>query len=165
VTQPPWYLAALDALNPVLVALLRSRLSWPLSVGLMAVTVTGRRSGRRYTIPVGHHDVGDAIVVLVSDAAHRQWWRNFHGGAAATLWLHGRAVAAEGTVVPPASLEFRRRAEQAFRRAGFIARIFGIAFDPRVGLTDAQHDALAAYAAIVVFRPTGAEHPFGREES
>jgi hypothetical protein len=120
----------------------------------MAVTVTGRRSGRRYTIPVGYHDVGDAIVVLVSDAAHRQWWRNFHGGAPATLWLHGRAVAADGIVVPPASAEFRARAEQAFRRAGFIAGIFGIAFDPAIGLTDAQRDALAAYAQIVAFRPS-----------
>ena len=119
------------------------------------MTVTGRRSGRRYTIPVGYHDVGDAIVVMVSDAAHRQWWRNFHRGAPATLWLHGRAVPAEGIVVPPASAEFRARAEQAFRRARFVAGIFGIAFDPAVGLTDAQRDALAAYARIVVFRRTG----------
>jgi hypothetical protein len=118
----------------------------------MAVTVRGRRSGRVYTIPVGHHDVGDAIVVMVSDAAHRQWWRNFHGGAPATLWIDGRAVAADGIVVPPASAEFAARAEQAFRRAGFVAGIFGIAFDPAVGLTDAQRDALAAYARIVVFR-------------
>jgi hypothetical protein len=152
--QAPWYLSALDRLNPVLVALLQSRLHWPLSAGLMAVTVTGRRSGRRYTIPVGHHDVGDAIVVMVSDAAHRQWWRNFHGGAPATLWLHGRAVAAHGVVVPPASSEFGARAEQVFRRARFISGIFGIAFDPAVGLTDGQRQALAAYARIVVFRAT-----------
>jgi hypothetical protein len=151
--EAPGYLSALDRLNPVLVALLCSRwFHWPASIGLMAVTVTGRRTGRLYTIPVGYHDVGDAIVVMVSDAAHRQWWRNFHGGAAATLWLHGREVAAEGIVVPPASDEFRRRAEQAFRRAGFIAGIFGIAFDPAVGLTDAQCRALAAYARIVLFR-------------
>jgi hypothetical protein len=121
----------------------------------MAVTVTGRRSGRSYTIPVGYHDVRDAIVVMVSDASHRQWWRNFHGGAAATLWLHGRPVAAVGTVVPPAGPEFRARAEQAFRRARFVAGIFGIAFDPAIGLTHAQRDALAAYARIVVFRRTG----------
>ena len=120
----------------------------------MAITVTGRRSGRSYTIPVGFHDVGDAIVVMVSDAAHRQWWRNFHGGAPATLWLRGRPVAAEGIVVPPASPEFRARAEDAFRRAGFVAGIFGIAFDPGTGLTDGQRDALAAYARIVAFRPT-----------
>ena len=120
----------------------------------MGVTVTGRRSGRRYTIPVGYHDVGDAIVVMVSDAAHRQWWRNFHGGAPATLWLRGRPVAAHGVVVPPSSAEFGARAEQAFRRARFIAGIFGIAFDPAIGLTDVQRDELAAYAQIVAFRPT-----------
>lgn len=153
-TQAPWYLSALDRLNPLLVALLQSRLHWPLSAGLMAVTVTGRRTGRRYTIPVGYHDVGDAIVVMVSDAAHRQWWRNFHGGAPATLWVRGRPVAARGIVVPPASTEFGARAEQAFRRARFIAGIFGIAFDPAVGLTAGQRDALATYAQIVAFRPT-----------
>jgi hypothetical protein len=154
--QAPWYLSTLDRLNPLLVALLQSRLHWPLSAGLMAITVTGRHSGRRYTIPVGYHDVGDAIVVMVSDAAHRQWWRNFHGGAPATLWLHGRAVPAHGVVVPPASAEFGARAEQAFRRASFIAGIFGIAFDPAGGLTDEQREALAAYARIVVFRPDAA---------
>jgi hypothetical protein len=105
---------------------------------------------------VGYHDVGDAIVVMVSDAAHRQWWRNFHGGAPATLWLAGRSVAADGVVVPPASPEFAERAEQAFRRGGFVAGIFGIAFDPSVGLTDAQREALAAYARIVVFRRSDA---------
>jgi hypothetical protein len=120
----------------------------------MAVTVTGRRSGRRYTIPVGYHDVGDAIVVMVSDAGHRQWWRNFRGGAPATLWLRGRPVAAHGVVVPPASPEFGARAEQAFRRASFIAGIFGIAFDGAIGLTDEQRQALAAYAQIVTFQPT-----------
>jgi hypothetical protein len=155
-TEAPWYLSALDRLNPLLVALLRSRLHWPLSAALMAVTVTGRRSGRRYTIPVGYHDVGDAIVVMVSDAAHRQWWRNFHGGAPATLWLRGRPVAAHGVVVPPASPEFGARAEQAFRRASVIAGIFGIAFDPANGLTDGQRQALAAYARIVTFQPTAA---------
>jgi len=153
-TKAPWYLAALDRLNPLLVALLQSRLHWPLSAGLMAVTVTGRRSGRRYTIPVGYHDVGDAIVVMVSDAAHRQWWRNFHGGAPATLWLRSRPVAFHGIVVPPPSAEFGARAEQVFRRARFIAGIFGVAFDPAIGLTDGERDALAAYAQIVVFRPT-----------
>ena len=44
---------------------LRSRLHWLLSSGLTLITVTGRRTGQRYTIPVGYLETPDAVVVLV----------------------------------------------------------------------------------------------------
>jgi hypothetical protein len=144
---------------------LGSRLHWLLSTGLMLVTVTGRRSGRTYTIPVGYHDVGDAVVVMVSDAANRQWWRNFRTPAPARLRLRGRSIAVEGTAPPPDSPEFVRRAEQAFRRARFVGRIFGIEFDAAVGLTAAQRETLAGYARVVVFRRTNGVEGAGKAAS
>ena len=150
--EPPAWVRLLDRLNPLVVAVLRSPVHWLLGAGLMLVSVTGRRSGRTYTIPVGYHDVGDAVIVLVSDAAHRQWWRNYRTPAGASLRLRGRPVAVDGWAPPPDDPEFGRRVEQAFRRVGFVARIFGIEFDPAVGLTDAQRAAFAAYARVVVFR-------------
>lgn len=146
------YLKLLDRLNPLIVAILGSWLHWLLSSGLMILKVTGRHSGKTYSIPVGYHDVGEAIVVLVSDAAHRQWWRNFRSPAMAQVRLRGSWMSVEGSAPSPDSAEFASCAEQAFRRAPFIGRIFGIEFDTARGLTAEQHKALAEYARVVVFR-------------
>lgn len=151
--EAPGYVRALDRLNPLLVTILRSPFHWLASRGLMALTITGRRSGRVYTIPVGYHDVGDAIIVMVSGAATRSWWRNFRQPHPAELTLRGKPIRATGEVLPPSSDEFRRRAEQSFSRAAFIPRIFKIDFDPSAGLRPDQVEALGAYAAIVRFTP------------
>ncbi len=152
VTSPAW-VRLLDRLNPVVVAVLRSPVHWLASRGLMAVTIRGRRTGRTYTIPVGYHEIGDAVVVLVSDGPGRSWWRNFLEPHPAVLTIRGRALAAQGQALDPASDEFRERAEQAFRRASFIARIFGVDFDPERGLSAEQQAKLGATAAIVRFIP------------
>jgi len=55
-------------LNPLVAWLLRSTLHPLVSGGLMLLEVTGRRTGRRYWIPVGYQRNGDAIIVLVSHA-------------------------------------------------------------------------------------------------
>ena len=47
--------AVLRLLNPLLAALLRSPLHRLASKNLMLLTVTGRKSGRTYTLPVGRH--------------------------------------------------------------------------------------------------------------
>ena len=136
-------------LNPLVTAMLRSPLHCFLSPGLMLVTVTGRRSGRTYTIPVGYLDDDDALVVLVNDAPLKQWWRNYLDGGPITVELGRRRLDGSAHVVSPDSEEFRRRAESSFRRARFIARIFGIDFDSSRGLTATQLQQLAARAAIV----------------
>ena len=69
--------ALASRLNPLVVAILRTPLvHWLLSPGLMLLTVTGRRSRRRYTIPVGYQRDGSDLIVLVSEAPKKQWWRN-----------------------------------------------------------------------------------------
>jgi deazaflavin-dependent oxidoreductase (nitroreductase family) len=149
--EVPWYIPLMDRLNPLVVAVLRSRMHWLASAGLMALTVTGRRSGRIYTIPVGYHDFGDAIVVMVSNAAERSWWRNFLEPREAELRVRGRRIRATGEVLAPGSDEFLRRVEQVFSRARFISGIFHVDFDREAGLTQVQADALGHYAAVVRF--------------
>ncbi len=61
-------------LNPLFVWLLRSPLQGLASGGLMLLTFTGRRSGRKFTIPVGYQRDGDVLTVMVSYAARKQWW-------------------------------------------------------------------------------------------
>jgi len=147
--RPSRLVRASTRLNPLVAALLRSPLHRLLSPGLMLVTVTGRRSGRTYTIPVGYLDDNDALVVLVNDAPFKQWWRNYLDGGPIGVELRRKRTSGHAQVVSPESEEFRRRAESSFRRARFIARIFGIDFDPKRGLTAAQLQQLAARAAMV----------------
>jgi deazaflavin-dependent oxidoreductase (nitroreductase family) len=140
-------------MNPYVVAILGSRFHWLLSWGLMLITVSGRKTGRVYTIPVGYHEVDDAIIILVGEAPTKKWWRNYRQAGPIELRLRGRTKPGTAEVLPPESAEFRLRAEQSLRRARFMSRLFGIDFDPRAGLTDAQVQQLAEKIAIVRVRP------------
>jgi deazaflavin-dependent oxidoreductase (nitroreductase family) len=140
-------------LNPVVKAILGSRLHWLLSRGLMLITVTGRKTGRSYTIPVGYHEVDDAIVILVGEAPSKVWWRNYLKPGPIGLRLRGKPLSGTAQVLAPDSPEFRRRADASLRRARFMPRLFGIDFDRERGLTDPQVQKLAEKVAIVRVSP------------
>jgi hypothetical protein len=54
------------------------------------LTYTGRRTGRKFSIPVGYRRDGDEITVGVSMPEAKTWWRNFLGdGAPLVLRLDG----------------------------------------------------------------------------
>lgn len=139
----------MSRMNPVVVALLRSPLHRLASRGLLLLTVTGRRTGRRYTIPVGYQMDGDRFVILVSKARRKNWWRNYHDPAPVELLVAGRDLAGMGWVVQPESFEFRKNVERTFRRMPWLSRQFSIDYDPRIGLTDAQVAHLGVEAAMV----------------
>ena len=56
----------------------------------MLITVTGRKTGRRITIPVNYYLVGDELWVLSTRT--RTWWRNVATGTEVNLYLHGRDI-------------------------------------------------------------------------
>lgn len=64
---------------------LRSPLHGMLSSGMMLITVTGCRTGRKYTTPVGYYRENGDLWVLTS--RDRTWWRNLQGGAEVSLLL------------------------------------------------------------------------------
>ena len=136
-------------LNPAVVLILRSRAHWLLSRGLTLITVTGRRSGRRYTIPVGYLETSNEVIVLVNDAPSKTWWRNYLDGGPIEMLLRGVPRHGEARALSANSNEFRRCAEDSFRRSRLIPRLFGIVFDPQCGLTEEQLVYLARRAAIV----------------
>jgi deazaflavin-dependent oxidoreductase (nitroreductase family) len=53
--------------------------------GMMLITVTGRKTGKTYTTPVGYYEEGDYLWVITS--RDRKWWRNLQGGADVKLFL------------------------------------------------------------------------------
>jgi hypothetical protein len=140
-------------MNPVVSALLSSPFHWLLSPGLMLVTVTGRRSGRRYTIPVSYQEANGSIVILVAEARSKQWWRNYRTPGPIEMRVRGKTVHGTAEVLASGSAEFKRCAEACFRRARFVSRIFGIEFDTRTGLSAAQVKQLGEHAAVVKVTP------------
>jgi deazaflavin-dependent oxidoreductase (nitroreductase family) len=143
-------------LNPLVIAILRAPLlHWLLSPGLMLLTVRGRRSGRRYTIPVGYQRDGALLIVLVSEARKKQWWRNYREAQPAEIRLRGRAHTAVAVVIASDSEEFASRLERSLQRMPSMARVFGVTgYDKRTGLTTDQHSFLAKQIAIVRIETT-----------
>ena len=118
-------------------------------MGLMLLTVTGRRTGRRYAIPVGYQRDGDALIVLVSEAPTKQWWRNYLDPAPVEVRVGRRQHSGMGVVVAPSSDEFVERAEGTLCLVPGIDRVFGIRYDKRKGLSSEQVKQLGQNIAIV----------------
>ncbi|HTC22741.1 MAG TPA: nitroreductase/quinone reductase family protein [Gemmatimonadales bacterium] len=136
-------------LNPVVAWLLRSPLHPLLSRGLLLLRVNGRRTGRRYWIPVGYQRDGDAITVLVSRARRKQWWRNYREPGPVEVLLRGRTLHGWARVVPPESAMFRAAVDTTFRRLPGLGAQFGIRYQRRTGLTGAQCRVVAMEGAVV----------------
>jgi deazaflavin-dependent oxidoreductase (nitroreductase family) len=69
---------------------LRSPLHGMLSNGMMLITVTGRKTGKKYTTPVGYFRENGNLWVLTG--RDRTWWKNLQGGADVELLLDGRVA-------------------------------------------------------------------------
>ncbi len=54
------------------------------------ITVTGRKTGKLYVVPVNYWRQGD--VVRIISRRNRTWWRNLRGGVSVTLCLDGKDV-------------------------------------------------------------------------
>jgi len=83
--------------NDFMAWVLRSPFHGMLSNGMMLITVTGRKTGKKYTTPVGYYREGDYLWVITSH--ERTWWRNLRGGAAVTLFLKRKPVSAYAELV------------------------------------------------------------------
>lgn len=142
----------MSPLNSVIVAVLRSPLHWLLSAGLILITVTGRRTGRRYTIPVGCQPHDGQLIVMVSKARRKNWWRNYEASGPVEVLLKGTSRAGTAEVIPTDADEFRRYAESTFRRMPFLRGQFEVTGNVRNGLSDDQLAQLAANAAMVAIR-------------
>lgn len=76
--------------NDFMAWVLRSPFHGVLSGGMMLITVTGRMTGKAYTIPVGYYEEGGYLWVITS--RDRSWWRNLQGGAQVTILLKRKPV-------------------------------------------------------------------------
>lgn len=56
----------------------------------MLITVTGRKTGKQYSTPVGFYREGDTLWVISN--RDRTWWRNVKNGANVSLLLKGKTL-------------------------------------------------------------------------
>lgn len=76
--------------NLFVILLLRSPLHRLVSGSLVLVGYRGRRSGRRFTVPVTYAETGGDLIIFVGHAERKSWWRNLRGGAEVEVRLRGR---------------------------------------------------------------------------
>lgn len=78
--------ALLRVLNPVMRMVLRSPLHRTVSSKLMLLSVSGHKTGRTYTTPVGRHESEGVLLVSASGG----WRHNLRGGAPVRVTIDGR---------------------------------------------------------------------------
>ncbi len=82
-------------MNRLPLFLLTSPVHGIVSRKLLALTFTGRKSGKRYTLPVGYAREGDTVLI----GAAGPWWKNLRDGARVTVRLRGRERTGSAEVV------------------------------------------------------------------
>jgi len=93
ISHPPE--AVLRAVNPLVRRLLRTPLAGRARKQLMVLNFTGRKSGRRYSIPVTAHRIdGDLYAIAAAG-----WKANFRDGADAEVLLDGRTTTMRGELI------------------------------------------------------------------
>ena len=83
--------------NDFMKFILRTPLHGLFSKTAMLITVTGRKTGQKITLPVSYDEVGDTLWVM--SRRQRTWWRNLQGGADVTLHLRGQEITGHADVM------------------------------------------------------------------
>jgi hypothetical protein len=132
VAHPPE--AMLRAINPMLRFLLRTPLMGPMRKAMMVLSFTGRKSGRRYSVPVSAHQLDGELYALAGAA----WRLNFRGGASAEVLHAGTSTTMQGELIEDAATvgELSRRVAEGYGVKG-AQRMMGLKFrDQRIPTTE-----------------------------
>ena len=102
---------------------LRSPFHGMLSKGMILITVTGRKTEKKYTTPVEYYDQGGYLWIITS--RDRKWWRNVRGGAEVGLLFKRKPVTAFAeAILDEAEVEAQLR--EYVQRMPVSARALGL---------------------------------------
>jgi hypothetical protein len=137
--------AAYKVINPLLGLLLRSPLHSPISKRLLLLEFTGRKSGKRFRLPIAY--VQDEAALLLSTQS--RWKANLRGGARVKVWLSGTQRLGTAELITDAngtreSLERMIRAEPGF------GQIIGVNVDPDGRISQADLDRVRAEGFVAI---------------
>ena len=76
--------------NQLMAWVLRSPFHGIFSDGMLLITVSGRKTGRKYTLPVAYFP-GEGVLWIIT-LRNRTWWRNVINGGQVTLLLKRRSI-------------------------------------------------------------------------
>jgi hypothetical protein len=109
ISHPPD--GVLRAVNPILRFVLRTPLGSAAKT-LMVLSFTGRKSGRRYSIPLSAHQIDGELYAL----AGTTWRLNFRGGATAEVVHDGKSKTMRGELIedPTTVGELSHRAAESY---------------------------------------------------
>lgn len=130
-----------------------------LSAGLMLITCTGRKSGRRFTTPVTYLPTAAGALFL----SNQRWWRNLTGGAPVTFRLRGRDISGIATPVEAAEAVIREARAYLARHGRAKAGRIGLVLDPARVPTDDDLAATVRDHVVVSVSPRHAEATTRRE--
>lgn len=104
--------ALLRTVNPILRFLLRTPLAGPLRKQLMVLNFTGRKTGRKFSIPVSAHRI-DGQLYAIAEAG---WKHNFRDGHEAQVVYDGKTTPMRGELITdPATVgELAHRVAQSY---------------------------------------------------
>jgi hypothetical protein len=91
--HPPQLL--LRVVNPALRTALRTPGLGAALKDFMVIEFTGRKSGRRFSVPVSAHHLDGGLYVILEAG----WKHNFVDGAPADVWLAGKKTPMQGQLV------------------------------------------------------------------
>jgi deazaflavin-dependent oxidoreductase (nitroreductase family) len=94
-SQNPWTRRVVRVVNALPKLILRSPLHSLMSKQFLLLIYTGRKSGKRYTVPISYVEVGETLLL----ATDRPWWKNVRGSAQVQVWLRGKKREARTEVV------------------------------------------------------------------
>jgi len=132
--------------NRIVRAVLRSPLHGLLSGNTLLLTLTGRKTGKQYTIPVSYIQDGDMLTCYTASA----WWKNVRGGAPVTVILRGQERSGHADVISDDRAAIAAALANVFRRVPRDARYSGV----RLNQNGQPHPADVARAAqfLVIVR-------------
>ena len=85
--------------NPFVHLILSSPLNGWMSSSLLLITYQGRKSGKKFTIPVQYVQSDNYLYILPGAADQKIWWRNLRGGAPVEVTLRGNHLQAFAEVL------------------------------------------------------------------
>jgi hypothetical protein len=117
--------ALLKLANPALHLFLKTPVLGGLGKGFMVLTFTGRKSGRRYSVPVSAHRIDGDLYALAGAA----WRLNFRGGANADVVHGGKTTTMRGELIeePGAVADLAKRSAESYG-AKTAQRMMGLKF-------------------------------------
>lgn len=134
-------------INFTMKSILRSPLHKLVSGNLLLITVRGRKSGKRYTLPASYQREHD-VIYIVSVRSDR-WWRNLRDGAAVDVLVQRKRLKGHGYVVEDIS-GVELHLARFLQHAPMSANVLGVTRDAH-GHFKPQDLRRAAEKSVVVY--------------